>query len=234
MILVGGMHEVCIPIRAKNIADLKKQISKIEPFADLLEVWIDQFEQQISPDQLKNISKKPLLLVNKPQKEQGKAPASEQKRIQTLMNFASIKPKYIDTSVDTSLKSLQLLKSSLTKSTKLILSYHNFKKTPPLSTLKKVLQKAIKYGADLVKIVTHANKPEDNLILFELLAWAKKKKYPMIGHCMGSKGKISRIIAPILGSKIIFVSADKKTSSAPGQITYDHYKNFQSLISDSI
>lgn len=228
------MHEVCIPIRAKNVSDLKKQISKIEPLADLLEVWIDQFEQKISPDQLKNISKKPLLLVNKPQKEQGNAPASEQKRIQTLINFATINPKYIDISVDTSQKSLDLLKSSLPKNTKLILSYHNFKKTPSLNTLKKVLQKAVKSGADLTKIVTFAQKPEDNIILFELLAWAKKKKYPMIGHCMGSKGKFSRIIAPILGSRIVFVSADKKTSSAPGQITYGHYKNFQSLISDSI
>jgi 3-dehydroquinate dehydratase-1 len=228
------MNEVCVPIRAKNQSDLQRQIRRIEPFADLIEVWIDQFEPKIEPNQLKKICKKPLLLVNKPINEQGKAPASRQKRVRQLVNFVSIKPKYIDINVNTSQKLLDQLKSSCGKSTQLILSYHNFKKTPPLKTLKKIVQKAIKSGADLAKIAVHANKPEDNLIIFELLGWAKKKKYPMIGHCMGKKGKISRIVAPILGSRIIFVSTDQKTSSAPGQITLEQYRNYQSLISDSI
>lgn len=232
MILVGRMNEVCIPIRAKNIKDLQKQIRKIEPFADLIEVWVDQFQQEIEPIQLKNISKKPLLLVNKPKNEQGNAPTSQQKRVQQLINFISIKPKYIDISVNTANKLLSLLKSSCPKSTQLILSYHNFQKTPSLKILKKIVQKAMKSGADMAKIAVYANKSEDNLIIFELLGWAKKKKYPMIGHCMGKKGKISRIVAPALGSRIIFVSADEKTSSAPGQITLEQYRNYQSLISD--
>lgn len=234
MILIDRMHEVCIPIRAKNLTDLKKQLAKIERFADLIEIWLDQFEQEISAHDLEKLTSKPLLLVNKSKKEQGKASSSEQKRLQILSDFLVIKPKYVDTSVTTSTKSIQQLRSRLPKSTRLILSYHNYKTTPSLQNLKKNVTKAIKLGADIVKVATFAQKSEDNLILLQLLAWAKKKKYPMIGHCMGSKGKISRIMAPIFGSKIVFVSADAKTASAPGQITHQQYHDIQSLISDSL
>jgi 3-dehydroquinate dehydratase-1 len=207
---------------------------KIERFADLTEVWLDQFDQKISPEDLGNITSKPLLLVNKSKKEQGKGSSSEQQRLQILSDFLVIKPKYVDTGVSTSTKSIQQLKLLLPKGTRLILSYHNYKKTPALQNLKSIVIKAIKSGADIVKVATFAQRSEDNLILFELLAWAKKKKYPMIGHCMGSKGRISRIMAPIFGSKIVFVSGDAKTASAPGQITHQQYQDIQSLISDSL
>ena len=37
--------------------------------------------------------------------------------------------------------------------------------------------------------------------------------------CMGSAGRISRIMAPLLGSAIDYVSLDREEASAPGQLT---------------
>jgi len=224
------MNQICISIRAKNISDLKKQVIKNESFADLFEVWIDQFQQEIQPELIKSLSKKPLILVNKSTSEQGRGSSSVKRRINTLKKFAHLTPKYIDVSIKTPPRLIEDLKKSLQPKTKLILSYHNFTGTPSLKTLQKLLQKALKSGADLVKIVPFANQPTDNLIIFELLAWAKKKKYPMIGHCMGENGIISRVMAPELGSQIVYIATDKKNMYAPGKLTLTEYKKLQQLI----
>ena len=54
--------------------------------------------------------------------------------------------------------------------------------------------------ADIVKLVTLANHPADNLRLLSLIPQAQARGKDIIAFCMGPLGKWSRVAAPLLGS----------------------------------
>jgi 3-dehydroquinate dehydratase type I len=74
-------------------------------------------------------------------------------------------------------------------------------------------------GAHIVKICTYARAMEDNLQVLGLIPYARKKGRTIIAFCMGEKGRISRVMAPLLGSYLSYASLDKGSESAPGQLT---------------
>ena len=70
----------------------------------------------------------------------------------------------------------------------------------------------------IVKIVTHAGDAADCLRVLELIPYARQEGQAIIAFCMGETGKISRIMAPLLGSAISYASLEPEEASAPGQI----------------
>ncbi|MGC1404793.1 MAG: type I 3-dehydroquinate dehydratase, partial [Thermodesulfobacteriota bacterium] len=103
--------------------------------------------------------------------------------------------------------------------TKLILSYHNFERTPSPKELRKKLDDGYAAGADMVKIVSHAQEMADNLKVLGLIPYAQRKQKEIIAFCMGEKGRMSRVMAPLLGSYWTYASLNKGEESAPGQMT---------------
>jgi len=71
--------------------------------------------------------------------------------------------------------------------TKLIISYHDFKKTSSYRTLRGIYNRCISRGADIVKIVTFARTLQDNLTILRLVDWAQGTGGSIIAHCMGEK-----------------------------------------------
>jgi 3-dehydroquinate dehydratase-1 len=55
------------------------------------------------------------------------------------------------------------------KQTRLILSWHDFEGTPSNQSLRRRFRSMAAVGSDLVKIVTYARQPEDNLRILELI-----------------------------------------------------------------
>ncbi len=91
----------------------------------------------------------------------------------------------------------------------LILSYHNFERTPPLA---RVLRRLERIPADLSKISTMGLKPSDNLRAFELLAAPCGR--PLVATVMGEVGLPSRILGPSRQSVFVFGSPEPKTPPA--------------------
>ncbi|HRR42321.1 MAG TPA: type I 3-dehydroquinate dehydratase, partial [Syntrophales bacterium] len=85
-------------------------------------------------------------------------------------------------------------------------------------------------GADIVKVVTTARTPEDNLKVLRLIPYARRKGLEIIAFCMGDKGRISRVASPILGSFLSFASLERGEESAPGQMTVDEMRLVLSLL----
>ena len=79
-------------------------------------------------------------------------------------------------------------------------------------------------GGDIIKIVTHAQVVEDNLRVLRLIPYARKKERAIITLCMGELGKISRVMAPLLGAAWGYASLEKGTESAPGQLTAEEMR----------
>ena len=114
--------------------------------------------------------------------------------------------------------------------TKLILSWHDFSGTPETARLETVLAEMLEAEADIVKLVTLANCPEDNVRLLSLIPRARAQGKEIIAFCMGPLGKWSRVAAPLLGSFLSFAPFSKSGASAPGQLTVNDLKRVWNIL----
>ena len=105
---------------------------------------------------------------------------------------------------------------------KLLVSWHDFKRTPNDSQLKTKYNKMRRYS-DVIKIVTVAKNVSDASRLLSL--YSIKSKNKIIAFCMGEQGKFSRILSLHLGSPFTYVSLGK--AIAPGQFSLNEIKSLQ-------
>ncbi|MCX8057144.1 MAG: type I 3-dehydroquinate dehydratase [Ignavibacteria bacterium] len=131
------------------------------------------------------------------------------------------KVEYIDVDINFGKHFINKLKKEISK-TKLILSYHNYEKTPKLKQLIQILEYTRKISADYYKIVTYANSFMDNYSILKLLEFANKKSINLISHCMGEFGKSGRFLAYKNGSKFFYASYNSSHETAPGQIPLEY------------
>ncbi len=95
----------------------------------------------------------------------------------------------------------------------LIVSYHDFKQTPPIETLREVIRRAAIHERVIVKIAAQINQPDDIAVLEELLAAPASAPLCVIG--MGALGQSTRVEFPRRGSCLAYGHIDEST--APGQ-----------------
>ncbi len=126
------------------------------------------------------------------------------------------------TDVELSERALLLEVKPLAK--KLIVSYHNFERTPPEWVLREVIRESRRYGADIVKVAVMANSYEDTA---KLLCVGKEEEGDKILIAMGEKGKISRIAGFIFGSVITYSYVGEAV--APGQLSLEEALSLRKL-----
>ena len=97
------------------------------------------------------------------------------------------------------------------------MSLHNLKETPPLDEMKRVVQRQLKAGADICKIVTTAQKFDDNLTVLQLISEFPRIK--LVSFAMGPLGLVSRILSPLVGGDFTYASIEQGRESASGQLT---------------
>jgi len=95
-----------------------------------------------------------------------------------------------------------------------IISFHDHEKTPDRKTLSAMVEDSFLKGADIVKIACFVRSERDSARLLGLLDDARK--IVVIG--MGEKGRITRVVAPFLGSPFTFASLAEGRQTAEGQI----------------
>jgi 3-dehydroquinate dehydratase-1 len=100
---------------------------------------------------------------------------------------------------------------------RVILSYHNFSRTPGARTLRERFLKADRLGADVAKVAVMPHDRFDVLALLLATAQADaKSRIPLISMSMGPLGAVTRMVGGLFGSTLSF--AVGKGSSAPGQL----------------
>jgi 3-dehydroquinate dehydratase-1 len=95
-----------------------------------------------------------------------------------------------------------------------IISYHDFKHTPSLPKLLKVVDKAVRDGAAIVKLATMVNDLADHAVLTGLIQARPKARLAVLG--MGAGGISLRDYLPAAGSCLAYGFLGK--SMAPGQL----------------
>lgn len=105
-----------------------------------------------------------------------------------------------------------------------IMSNHDFDKTPEVDDLVGRLTSMAEFGADVPKMAVMPNSVEDVLTLLTATRKADQKlTQPIITMSMADLGKVSRIAGEVFGSAVSFGTVG--AASAPGQISLTHMKN---------
>lgn len=95
-----------------------------------------------------------------------------------------------------------------------IVSFHDFERTPERQDLKAILDSCFKAGAHVAKVACMVHSDQDNARLLGLLDTDR----PVVVIGMGKKGQITRVLAPFLGSPFTIASLSRGKETAEGQI----------------
>ncbi|MDO8609439.1 MAG: type I 3-dehydroquinate dehydratase [bacterium] len=206
--------KICTVVTGKNLNDFLKNLEQIQAISNMVELRVDY----ISNLKLENIQtikskiKKETIFTCRKKQEGGEFQGSEKERVNIILEAIKLGFDYVDIELS-SCNSFSFPKKI---NSKIICSFHDFKKTPSLKNLQSTLEKMNKYKIDIKKIATFINCEKDIQNLFYVLIHRKANE-KIIAIGMGEKGKITRILGPLLGSFLTFASTNK-TESAPGQI----------------
>jgi 3-dehydroquinate dehydratase type I len=199
-------------------------IKQANRLADLIELRVD-YLRNAGLGLLFQNRKKPFIVTHRRKEEGGRYRGDERKRLGVLQEAIDLGTDYVDVELATERSWLQgLIRNK--RSTRIILSFHDFRKTPPQKELQKLLDQMVRLEADVVKIVSFARSWEDNLNILSLIPFAKERKQKIVAFCMGEKGKISRIFSPFLGAAWTYASLNQSRTSAPGQLPAQALKDF--------
>lgn len=146
----------------------------------------------------------------------------DEKRMEHLLYAIHAGASYVDVEIESDgAWKREIIKTAGRKECQVIMSFHDYEKTPGLERLKAVVSRCFSEGADIVKIACMVRSEQDNARLLGLLNRRQhKNKLIVIG--MGEKGKITRIVAPFFGSLFSYASLSPGKETAEGQITKEN------------
>lgn len=214
------MIRICAVVTGKNLAEFLANLRAGQKQTNWVELRADYIKNFKSEDieKIKTAVKTHSIFTCRKKSEGGRFNGSEKDRFRILESASKAGFDYIDIEFS-SINKLKIKNKA--KATGIIVSYHDFKKTPSQKQLERILDKMRKTKANVIKIVTKANKEIDSDRLLNLLG-GKLEKEDLIILGMGPKGKITRLFSPMLGGFLTFASIGKIT--APGQMTVKELK----------
>lgn len=227
----SGTPKICVPIVAETMSDIFSQARGMQRKRfDIVEWRIDWFEKYHDLDTVRRASRilhgilddQPFLFTFRTEKEGGKRPIDPEYYIK--LNQVAAEEHLIDM-IDIELFSgddvvKQLVDIAHCANIPVVISSHDFKKTPSQEELVDRMKHAEALGADILKI---AVMPQNKLDVLTLLSateqMSRESDKPLITMSMGKDGIISRLCGEIFGSAVTFGTIGM--ASAPGQIDLD-------------
>lgn len=224
-----GAPKIIVSLMGKDIATIKSEAHHYQDGdVDILEWRADHFDDVTSIASVLEAARalrdcipdKPLLFTFRSKQEGGEKALSAEAYI--ALNKAVVESGFVD------MIDLELFTGdALVKDTvafahahgvKVIMSNHDFHKTPPKEEIVKRLCKMQELGADIPKIALMPQSKDDVLTLLAatLEMYEKHADRPIITMSMSKTGVISRLSGELFGSAATFGALKK--ASAPGQI----------------
>lgn len=245
VVLGENIPKICIPLVAKTEEEFLIAAKNLENVTlDLVEIRIDHFNDVENLESVLNLLKKireilkekPLLFTFRTLKEGGEKEVPTE--IYMNLNNEVAKSKIVDI-IDVELFTgddfvKEMIKIAHENQVKVIMSNHDFFKTPSKEEIVTRLCKMQDLGADIVKIALMPEKEEDVLTVLGATLEMKKNhaKVPVVTMSMGGKGVISRIAGEIFGSAMTFGAVNKV--SAPGQLEAKKLEEILKVLHDVI
>lgn len=208
---------ICIPIFAKDTQGALEKMTQAAGLADLLELRLDLMEA-FRLEALVREAPCPVIATYRSLKEGGKGRAGYSERVRILTRAAAAGARWIDVEYSMPLEFQRQIQERRAKA-RIMVSCHVRNGTPSKEDLEDRLRRMAAGGADLVKIVTLAREPGDNLRALNLIPLAEKLGVGLVAFCMGPLGRPSRILSPLLGAAFTFASLNEEEETAAGQLS---------------
>ncbi|MBX3443446.1 MAG: shikimate dehydrogenase [Planctomyces sp.] len=208
---------ICVSLgRTRHRELVKSHQALAEKGAELVELRIDWL--RYPPDLSRVIKERPTAIVvtcRRPQ-DGGRWRGSEDDRLMLLRQAIASGVDYVDLEEDIAKKIPRYGK------TKRIVSYHNFEETPDDFDLPDIYERMLELDADIIKIVTMAQTPADNVRMLQLQAEAER---PTVAFCMGDIGIPSRVLCGRYGAPFTYATYSRERVLAPGQLSFDELRD---------
>jgi len=199
---------VCVSLAENDLSSCLKALAEIS-FA---EIRLDRMDLTVDEVRTLFSSHKRLIATCRP----GYFPDDRRKDL--LLAAIDAGAAYVDIEVDGEpLIRSEMLAKAKSRGCKVIVSFHDFERTPGRHELEAILSQCFRSGADIAKIACRALSERDCARLLGLL----DRQEQVVVIAMGEEGRITRIVAPLLGSPFTFASLGPGKETADGQIDRD-------------
>ena len=206
---------ICISLgRTRHSSMMEEHRALAEKGAELVELRVDFMRKRPDIGRLLKDRPTPVVVTCRRKVDRGRWFGTEEQRLAILREAIIGGAEYVDLEVDVAGSIRRYGK------TKRIISYHNFDETP--LELFDIYQRMRKLDPDVIKIVTMANSPGDNVRVLEMVGAAD---VPTVGFCMGEMGTISRVLCGRYGAPFTYASFSREREMAPGQLSWAEVRN---------
>lgn len=212
--------KICLSVivdDTQNMDQLLGMTSKKEP--DLVEFRLDKIRNLGTLEVIARDKTAPAIATDKSNRKTAT-------REKLLVGAASAGFEFID--IDLASMHSSTIHEVKSHGAEVVLSYHDFSKTPSPEELKHVLDSEIGSGADVCKIVTTALSAHDNLSVLRFVE-EKARQTRLVSFAMGRHGIPSRILSPMFGAEFTFASLNEGAKTADGQLTIDNIRSVWEL-----
>ena len=224
-----GIPKICVPLVGKTNEEIIEEAKFLKNVKfDLIEWRVDHYENVENLEKVKEIVKAlreevgetVILFTFRSKKEGGEIEVSDEYYAQLNKTVAETKlVDLVDVELFTGDEIVKdIVETAHNNGVKVVMSNHDFFKTPAKEEIISRLCKMQDLGADLPKIAVMPNTSEDVVTLLaatEEMSRIHSDK-PLLTMAMGREGSITRLAGELFGSAITFCSLE--AASAPGQV----------------
>jgi 3-dehydroquinate dehydratase type I len=113
---------------------------------------------------------------------------------------------------------------------RVILSYHDFEQTPADRELESLFDQMAASSTGVVKVVTLAQRKEDNISLLNLIGRGRNRGVEVVAFCLGALGRISRLACLLMGGAFTYAALESGAEAAPGQLSLAKMRQLLELL----
>lgn len=224
----GALPAVCVPLVGRDADALLAEVAAVagEP-PDLLEWRVDCFAALSDTARVLDTAARirqaagvPLLFTRRSQREGGQPIALDEPGVVDLYRAVCAKgaADLVDWEIASDPAHLAAVRDAARATgVGLLLSFHDFDRTPPAAQLLERFRQAQALGADIAKVAVMPQRRSDVLALLQATLQASDElRIPVAGMAMGALGAVSRLCGGEFGSALTFAAGQQ--ASAPGQL----------------
>lgn len=224
------MMKLVVPIMPRSLKDLSQLDRVALSEADLIEWRADVLSKEdslaLASAVVEQFGRERLLITVRTAQEGGQANLDDEDYLDLLIQLNAYQPAYLDVEYFSHKAAFEQLRDC----PNLILSYHNFERTP--AHLTAILDEMTAQKPAVVKL---AVMPQDEADVLRLMMATRElaNRYPeqtYVTMAMGELGKLSRLAGNLTGSAWSFASLE--AASAPGQLPLAIMKQILEVLDD--
>jgi len=207
--------------------------------ADILEIRLDLLEirdRDIAAEIIRKVKSEtslPIIITNRSYIEGGKWGGEEAERIGLIKDLLSLRdgPDAVDIelSIDEDERD-RAIEAAKNNGKTVIISSHDFSKTPSFVEMKATLEDAFIAGADIAKLAVMPQSMKNVMDLLRVTLDFGGAGRAICTIAMGDLGKHTRVIAPFYGSVLTYASVENTILTPPGQLPVDKLKKIMELL----